>query len=49
MVTFWNKITVKLGNDPVFIDPKVDPYDRIKLLAIKAGGFSMSCSKFRSC
>ena len=38
---FWNKITIKAGNDPVFIDPKVDPYDRIKLLAIKAGGFSM--------
>jgi len=38
---FWNKITIKAGNEPVFIDPKVDPYDRIKLLAIKAGGFSM--------
>ena len=38
---FWNKITIKAGNDPVFIDPKVDPYDRIKLLAIEAGGFSM--------
>tara|TARA_R100001440_G_scaffold34208_1_gene53177 strand:- start:16853 stop:17866 length:1014 start_codon:yes stop_codon:yes gene_type:complete len=38
---FWNKITIKVGNDPVFIDPKVDPYDRIKLLAIEAGGFSL--------
>ena len=38
---FWNKITIKVGNDPVFIDPKVDPYDRIKLLAIEAGGFSV--------
>ena len=38
---FWNKIELKCGNEPVYIDPSVDPYDRIKLLSIEAGGFSM--------
>jgi len=39
--SFWNKIEFRCGNDPIYIDPKVDPYDRIKLIAIEAGGFSM--------
>ena len=38
---FWNKIVIKVGNEPVYLDPKVDAYDRIKLLAIEAGGFSL--------
>ena len=38
---FWDKISLRCGNDPVFLDPEVDPYDRIKLYAIKAGGFSI--------
>ena len=37
---FWNRINMSCGNDPVFLDPK-DPYDRIKLYAIEAGGFSL--------
>jgi hypothetical protein len=37
---FWNKISISCGNDPVFLDPK-DPFDRVKLLAIEAGGFSI--------
>lgn len=37
---FWNKINISCGNDPLFLDPK-DPYDRIKLHAIEAGGFSL--------
>jgi hypothetical protein len=37
---FWNKISLSCGNDPVFLDPK-DPFDRIKLYAIEAGGFSL--------
>jgi hypothetical protein len=37
---FWNKISLSCGNDPVFLDPK-DPFDRIKLCAIEAGGFSL--------
>ena len=38
---FWDKITLRCGNDPVFLDGNVDPYDRIKLHAIRAGGFSI--------
>jgi len=38
---FWDKISIRCGNDPVFLDPDLDPYDKIKLYAIKAGGFSI--------
>ena len=38
---FWSRISIKCGNDPVFLDPYNDPYDLIKLYAIKAGGFSI--------
>jgi hypothetical protein len=37
---FWNKISISCGNEPLFLDPR-DPYDRIKLYAIEAGGFSL--------
>jgi hypothetical protein len=37
---FWNKISISCGNEPIFLDPK-DPFDRIKLYAIEAGGFSI--------
>ena len=42
---FWNKITLACGNDPVYLDPK-DPFDRIKLYAIEAGGFSIVAKSF---
>ena len=38
---FWDKISLRCGNEPVFLDSEVDPYDRIKLHAIRAGGFSI--------
>lgn len=38
---FWDKIVMRFGNEPVFLDPAVDPYDLIKLKAIEAGGFSL--------
>ena len=38
---FWDRIEIRCGNDPVFLDPDIDPYDRIKLYAIRAGGFSI--------
>ena len=38
---FWSRISIKCGNDPVYLDPFNDPYDLIKLYAIKAGGFSI--------
>ena len=37
----WDRITIRAGNEPVYLDPQVDPYDLIKLYAIEAGGFSM--------
>lgn len=42
---FWNKIEVSCGNEPLYLDPK-DPYDRIKLHAIEAGGFSIIAKSF---
>ena len=38
---FWGKISIRCGNDPLFLDPSTDPYDLIKLYAIEAGGFSI--------
>ena len=38
---FWSRISVRCGNDPVYLDPEKDPYDLIKIYAIKAGGFSI--------
>lgn len=38
---FWDKITLRCGNEPVFLDPAKDAYDLIKIYAIDAGGFSM--------
>ena len=45
---FWSRISLRCGNDPVFLDPEKDPYDRIKLEAILAGGFSMISKSLKS-
>ena len=37
----WSKITLKCGNDTVWLNPAEDPYDLIKICAIEAGGFSL--------
>ena len=42
---FWNKIHLACGNEPVYLDPK-DPFDRIKLYAIEAGGFSIVAKSY---
>ena len=42
---FWNKIEIKCGNDPVFLD-LTQPFDRIKYLAIEAGGFSIVAKSY---
>jgi|TARA_R100000084_G_C4646507_1_gene147058 hypothetical protein len=39
--TLWAKMTIKCGNEPLYLDPAKDPYDLIKIFAIKAGGFSI--------
>lgn len=38
---FWSRISLRCGNDPVFLDPTKDPYDLIKIYAINSGGFAM--------
>lgn len=43
---FWEKISIRCGNESVFLDPTKDPYDLIKLYAIDAGGFSIVCKSF---
>ena len=42
---FWNKIDISVGNEPLFLNP-TDPYDRIKLFAIEAGGFSLIAKSY---
>jgi hypothetical protein len=42
---FWNKIVISCGNEPLYLDPK-DPFDRVKLYAIEAGGFSIVAKSF---
>ena len=44
-VEFWNKIAISCGNDPVYLNPN-DPFDRIKLYAIEAGGFSIVAKSY---
>jgi hypothetical protein len=42
---FWNKIEIKCGNEPLFLD-LTNPFDRIKLMAIEAGGFSIVAKSY---
>jgi len=42
---FWNKIFLSCGNEPVYLST-LDPYDRIKLYAIEAGGFSIVAKSY---
>lgn len=44
---FWSRMSLRCGNDPVFLDPAKDPYDLIKLYAINAGGFSIVAKSLR--
>jgi len=43
---FWSKITMRCGNDILFLDPAKDPYDLIKICAIEAGGFSIIAKSY---
>lgn len=38
---FWEKVMIRVGNEPLFLNPETDPYDMIKLKAIESGGFSL--------
>ena len=46
---FWDKISIKVGNEPLYLDPAVDPYDLIKIYSIEAGGFSLIAKDLESC
>ena len=46
---FWEKISIKVSNEPMYLDPSVDPYDLIKLYAIEAGGFSIVAKSLEAC
>jgi hypothetical protein len=43
---FWNKITIRCSNEPLFLNPKKDPYDLIKLMAVEAGGFDLIAKSY---
>jgi hypothetical protein len=43
---FWSKISLRCGNTPVYLDPVKDPFDRIRLYAIEAGGFSIVAKSY---
>lgn len=43
---FWEKITIRCGNEPVILDPVKEPYDLIKIYAIEAGGFSIVAKSY---
>ena len=46
---FWEKISLKVGNEALFLDPVKDPYDLIKIYAIEAGGFSLVAKSLDAC
>jgi hypothetical protein len=43
---FWGNITLRCGNEPIFLDPNRDPYDLIKIFAIASGGFSLVAKSY---
>ena len=46
---FWDKISIKVGNEPLFLDPAIEPYDLIKIYSIEAGGFSIVARDLEAC
>ena len=43
---FWNKLTIRCGNEPIFLDPSKDAHDLIKIYAIENGGFSLIAKSY---
>ena len=37
---FWEQLVIRPSNEPLFLAPEEDVYDRLKMIAIEAGGFS---------
>lgn len=45
-IPFWSKVSLRCGNEPVYLDPAKDPYDLIKFVAIEAGGFDLIAKSY---
>jgi hypothetical protein len=43
---FFAKISMRCGNEPVYLNPKNDPIDLIKFIAIEAGGFDLIAKSY---
>jgi hypothetical protein len=43
---FWSQLTIRCGNEPVYLTPETDGIDLIKVRAIEAGGFSMIAKSY---
>ncbi len=45
-IEFWSKVTIRCGNEPVYLEPAKDPYDLIKYVGIEAGGFDLIAKSY---
>lgn len=45
---FWSKITIRCGNQPVFLNPATNPHDLIRLKVLEAGGFSIVAASYEA-
>jgi hypothetical protein len=43
---FWRKISLRCGNEPIYLDPLNEAYDLIKFMAIEAGGFDLIAKSY---
>lgn len=43
---FFSKVTMRCNNEPIFLNPKKDPMDLIKFMAIEAGGFDLIAKSY---
>ena len=43
---FWSKISIRCGNEPLFLNPLEDAYDLVKFMAIEAGGFDLVAKSY---
>lgn len=42
----WSTITIRCGNQTIYLNPEKDPWDLIKVRAIEAGGFSIIAKSY---
>jgi hypothetical protein len=45
---FWSKITIRCGNQTLYLNPKTNPHDLIRLYVIEAGGFSIVAPSYNA-